>query len=471
MSKKHYLISLIIIFTAAFTAILACSKSLTLSFEMPLQATGGSVTTADESVVQVLSADCAKGYMTVRFEYVGMGRSAAHINWEPADNVELNFYDLDLSFTAGYFGGLHEKLSGVFSGWRLLIAAITVLCCVSAFALLRSYFQRKDTAPFSYTTLLYAALGIFFSVTAVICLYFALNSFIDPTVTLWFICLRISAVCEKIIVCSSILTLAFALLLVISKLCLLRCEDCDKVNFRSFILAIFLVIIAALFLILSRPSATFSALSCIYAAILFYLDCLFFAVMLCTLPLARRNSAYDKDFITIPGCKIRPDGSLCTLLQERADRALLFAAQQEKLGGKKAIFVASGGKRSDEVISEAEAIARYLRQHGVEDERILIEKNSQSIWENMCCCKALIDQRRENAAVLILTDDFLVFESGIMAKNAGWSPEIVGAASKWYFRPTAIIKEFFSLLASKFWIHIGFILAFVMIISALTLLF
>ena len=85
---------------------------------------------------------------------------------------------------------------------------------------------------------------------------------------------------------------------------------------------------------------------------------------------ARHIPKFDKDYILILGCKILKDGSLPKLLQSRADRSVEFAKMQKEATGKDLVFVPSGGKGSDEVISEADAVANYLRSLGIPTEGI-----------------------------------------------------------------------------------------------------
>ena len=73
MSKelKVFLIAVLIITAGVFSYILCCGRELTVSLEMPAQATGGSVTAADESIVQVVSNECKDGMMYILLRAVG----------------------------------------------------------------------------------------------------------------------------------------------------------------------------------------------------------------------------------------------------------------------------------------------------------------------------------------------------------------------------------------------------------------
>ena len=92
--------------------------------------------------------------------------------------------------------------------------------------------------------------------------------------------------------------------------------------------------------------------------------------------------------ILILGCQIGKDGSLTKLLQGRTDRAIEFAKMQKNRLGRPIVFVPSGGKGSDEIISEGEAIKRYLIEQGIDafwnfTNVELTDPNSDVLVENM----------------------------------------------------------------------------------------
>ena len=78
------------------------------------------------------------------------------------------------------------------------------------------------------------------------------------------------------------------------------------------------------------------------------------------------------------GCKIKNDGALTNLLKGRVDKAIEFSKMQKEKVGKDIIFVPSGGKGQDEVISEAEAMKKYLLNNGIKEKNIIIENKSKT---------------------------------------------------------------------------------------------
>ena len=199
-----------------------------------------------------------------------------------------------------------------------------------------------------------------------------------------------------------------------------------------------------------------------------YLECILIGTVFVTLRAAKKTPAFDKDYIVIHGCQIRRDGSLTPLLQGRADRALAFAAEQEKAGGRPPVFVASGGQGSDECISEAEAIRRYLLAQGVPPERILLEDRSATTRENIRNSAALIREHAGTDAprAAFSTTSYHVFRTGLLAAREGFPMEGVGSPTKRYFWINAFIREYVATLVSERKTH----LRAIALMIALTLL-
>ena len=67
--------------------------------------------------------------------------------------------------------------------------------------------------------------------------------------------------------------------------------------------------------------------------------------------------------------------------------------------------------------------------------------------------------------VAFSTTNFHVFRSGILAADTGMNADGMGAPTKWYFWPNALIREFIGLLAREWKLHL--ILLVVIVVSAL----
>lgn len=187
----------------------------------------------------------------------------------------------------------------------------------------------------------------------------------------------------------------------------------------------------------------------LYALIIAYLECILIGTIAMGIIAAKHIPHYDKDYVIIPGCQIRKDGSLTPLLRARVDRAMEFAAAQKEKTGKEPVFVVSGGKGADEIISEADAMRNYLLTSGIEDSRIVNENKSRNTEENIRFSAGLIKQEKNPARIAFSTTNYHVFRTGNIAWESGFDMEGVGAKTKSYFWINAFIREFIATLVSE----------------------
>ena len=184
-------------------------------------------------------------------------------------------------------------------------------------------------------------------------------------------------------------------------------------------------------------------------SILGYFYCITLATLYCNIMAGKHKPKFDKDFVIVLGAKIREDGTLTPILKARVDKAIEFAKKQKECANKNIIFVTSGGKGQDEVISEAEAMKNYLLKNGINQENIIIEDKSTNTLQNMRFSKQKIDETNKNGKIIFSTTNYHVFRSGVIANNEGIDCEGIGSKTKWYFYTNALIREFIANLFTQ----------------------
>lgn len=177
-------------------------------------------------------------------------------------------------------------------------------------------------------------------------------------------------------------------------------------------------------------------------SVLCYFYCLTLATLYCNIMAGRNKPAYDKDYIIILGSKIRENGTLTPILQARVDKAIKFAKEQKEKTNKKIIFVPSGGKGKDEIMSEADAMKNYLIEKGINPKDIIVENQSTNTFQNMRFSKHKIDENTKEAKIIFSTTNYHVFRCGVIANDEGIDCEGIGSNTKWYFYTNALIREF-----------------------------
>lgn len=135
------------------------------------------------------------------------------------------------------------------------------------------------------------------------------------------------------------------------------------------------------------------------------------------------------------------------MLKGRVDKALEFRNKQLKETGKDLIFIPSGGQGNDEIISEAEAMKKYLLEQDIKEKNILIENKSKSTYENIKFSTQLI--KNKNANIAFSTTNYHVFRAGLLATELGLILEGIGSKTKAYFWINAFIREFVGTLYSE----------------------
>ena len=94
----------------------------------------------------------------------------------------------------------------------------------------------------------------------------------------------------------------------------------------------------------------------------------------------------EPQVMVILGCQVKPWGP-SILLQDRLDKALEYLETEPDM-----TVVVSGGQGPDEHISEARAMADYLMEQGIEQERILLEDQSHNTVQNLTLTRQLLDE-------------------------------------------------------------------------------
>jgi uncharacterized SAM-binding protein YcdF (DUF218 family) len=162
------------------------------------------------------------------------------------------------------------------------------------------------------------------------------------------------------------------------------------------------------------------------------------------------------DFVIVLGAGLRSDGRVPPLLASRLDRGRdVWATLDRQAADVKPVMIVSGGKGSDERVSEASAMAAYLVNRGVPADRIVLEDQSHSTEENLVFSKAIMDQLRPGAQATVVTSDFHAFRAALIARRLGLRAQVTGARVAGYYRPNAALREFAAVFMRYRMINLG----------------
>ena len=121
------------------------------------------------------------------------------------------------------------------------------------------------------------------------------------------------------------------------------------------------------------------------------------------------------DYVVVLGAKVRESGPSASLW----DR--IYAARDYLEDHPDVIAVVSGGQGIDEPMTEAKAMYDELVALGIEPDRVWIEDNATSTWENLTFSLDLIEKRTGIRPVKIglLSSEYHLFRAGLFAANCG----------------------------------------------------
>ncbi|MBR2807348.1 MAG: YdcF family protein [Oscillospiraceae bacterium] len=172
------------------------------------------------------------------------------------------------------------------------------------------------------------------------------------------------------------------------------------------------------------------------------------------------------NYVVIHGCGLRDGEHLTKLLSDRVDKAI-------EIYGKckiKPYIIPSGGKGSDEKLSEAEAMKNYLVDHGIPEDHIILEDSSATTRENLINSKAIIDSREGKKKTALVSSNYHVYRCLRLARDLKFSCIGIGAHVAMYYWPSALIREFIAIFLTKRF-FIWSILGYLAFISPLLLVF
>ena len=147
------------------------------------------------------------------------------------------------------------------------------------------------------------------------------------------------------------------------------------------------------------------------------------------------------DFVVVLGSGLLDGGRVPPLLASRLDRGgAVFRALVAN--GSDPVLIVSGGKGSDEQVAEADAMAGYLAARGFPADRIEREDQSASTGENLAYSQAIMDRLRPGATCVIVTSNYHVFRTAMIARRLGVRGQVTGARTAGYYWPGATLREF-----------------------------
>lgn len=153
----------------------------------------------------------------------------------------------------------------------------------------------------------------------------------------------------------------------------------------------------------------------------------------------------DEDAVIVLGCKVNENG-VSNSLKARLDTTLEYHSINPK-----AKIIVTGGQGSNEPMSEAEAMKRYLVEKGVSEELIYKEDKSTSTNENFENSKKILEKMfDDDYTACIITNSFHAYRSRCLAKLNGMSLTTYNAPTPYISMPVDYCREVLAVI--KLWL-------------------
>jgi uncharacterized SAM-binding protein YcdF (DUF218 family) len=168
------------------------------------------------------------------------------------------------------------------------------------------------------------------------------------------------------------------------------------------------------------------------------------------------------EYVIVLGAGLGSGGQVTPLLAGRLERGR-DVWERLTIRGRRPMMIVSGGQGGDEAVPEAHAMADYLIERGFPGDRLAREDQSGTTEENLAFSKAIMDaatpataaRRRRRPRCVIVTSDYHVFRTAIIARQTGIRGQVTGARTAGYFWPSAMLREFAAVFLRYWIVNIG----------------
>ena len=112
-----------------------------------------------------------------------------------------------------------------------------------------------------------------------------------------------------------------------------------------------------------------------------------------------------------------------------------------------ALIIVTGGMGNRAIITEAEAMKRFLIWRGIPEEVILLEEHSTSTYENLVFAKEIATEHfPDGFQAVLVTNDFHIYRATRLAGQIDVDVHPLGARTDWYSWPVNYLREILAII-------------------------
>lgn len=128
----------------------------------------------------------------------------------------------------------------------------------------------------------------------------------------------------------------------------------------------------------------------------------------------------SNEYAIVLGAKVKKGNIPSLSLQYRLESALAYAIENPHVK-----LVLSGGQGPDEDIEEAVVMKNFLLENGIAKDRLIVEDQSTSTYENLLFSQELLPDNVDS--VTIITSDYHLHRAKLLAQKLDWKADVVAA--------------------------------------------
>lgn len=150
------------------------------------------------------------------------------------------------------------------------------------------------------------------------------------------------------------------------------------------------------------------------------------------------TSDFTEDAVIVLGAGLKRDEPTLAL-KERLDKTIEYHQKNPN-----AVIIVSGAQGTQETVTEAYAMKKYLIKNGIDESIVIEEDKAANTYENFVYSKEITDKifKGKKYKIAFITNAFHIFRSERLAKNAGYTNVTslhAGFAAQ--LIPTAYLRE------------------------------
>lgn len=142
--------------------------------------------------------------------------------------------------------------------------------------------------------------------------------------------------------------------------------------------------------------------------------------------------------VIVLGCRVKENGA-SLMLEKRIEAAYEYLSENPDVK-----CIASGGKGSDEPMSEAECIRDGLVSRGISEDRIILEDKSTNTYGNIRNSLVIMDSIGAERRAVIITSEFHQLRASMISKKQGLESYSKSSHTFLPLLPSYWVREWFA---------------------------